>query len=351
MNAVAVALGAERVAIPVLALVVSAVLFAGFVWLAGADPGGVYSALYRGAFGTWFSWQNTLTRAAPLMLTALCTALPARAGLLIIGGEGAVVVGGLLATAAGLAIINAPSWLVLGTMFLVGALAGGGWIAIAGLLSHWRGVNETISSLLLNYLAISLLLHMVGGPMRDPASLNKPSTAAIGAANRLGDIPGTDIHWGLALGAVACLLSWFLYRHTTFGFACAVSGGNQHTARAMGLGVGKLLLLSCVLGGAAAGLAGTVEVVAVHGRANESLVAGYGYGGILVAFLARHNPLAIIPVAVLIGGIEAAGGLIQRRFDLPDATVLVLQGLVFLVLLSSETLQGRLAGLVPGRRA
>lgn len=356
MSAVAPATGpvlrraAERIGVPVAALVISGLLFAVFVALAGADPWGVYEALYRGGFGTWFSWQNTLTRAAPLMLAALATALPARAGLLIIGGEGAVIIGGLAAAAAALAVQGAAVPVVQLVMFAAGALAGGAWIAVAGLLRLYRGVNETISSLLMNYLAISLLLHMVGGPMKDPASLNKPSTAHIGRDVMVGELPGADVHWGFAAGVAVCVMTWLLYRYTTFGFAASVTGGNNRTARAMGLSVGRLLLVTVFIGGAAAGLAGTFEVAAVHGRANESLVAGYGYTGILVAFLARHNPLAIIPVAIFIGGIEAAGGLIQRGFGLPDATVLVLQGTVFLVLLVSETVQGRIGDLIPWRR-
>jgi len=331
-----------QIATPLGALLASAVLFGVFVALAGADPLAVYYTLYRGAFGTWFSWQNSLTRAAPLLLAALCTALPARVGLLVIGGEGAVVIGGLTAAAAGLAVMDAAPWVVQLTMILVGMLGGGLWVGIVGAMRFFRGVNETISSLLMNYLAISLMLYMVGGPMRDPESLNKPATHSIGSANEVGNMPGVDIHWGFAAGVIACLVLWFLYRHTTFGFSVSVTGGSEHAARAMGLSVGGVILVSCFLGGAGAGLAGAYEVLAVHGRADSSLIAGYGYTGILVAFLARHNPLAIIPVAILIGGMEAAGGLIQRGFDLPDATVNVLQGIVFLMLLMSEAFQGRL---------
>jgi simple sugar transport system permease protein len=116
---------------------------------------------------------------------------------------------------------------------------------------------------------------------------------------------------------------------------------------AQGLPVGRLILLSTILAGAFAGLAGFFEVAAIHGKANASLIAGYGFTGILVSFLARHNPLAIVPVAILLGGIDAAGGLVQRRMDLPDATVLVLQGLMFLVLLVSETLYGRFPAFRP----
>ncbi|MGE3936723.1 MAG: ABC transporter permease, partial [Rhodospirillaceae bacterium] len=128
---------------------------------------------------------------------------------------------------------------------------------------------------------------------------------------------------------------------TTFGFAARMVGGNVRAARIAGLPVGRLVLLACALGGAMAGLAGMIEVAAVHGRANASLAVGYGYTGILVAFLARQNPLAVIPVAILLGGIGASGGLLQRRLDLPDATVLVLQGILFVTILASETLYGR----------
>ena len=132
-------------------------------------------------------------------------------------------------------------------------------------------------------------------------------------------------------------------KRTTFGFAARITGGNLRAAQAQGLPVGKLILIACAIAGAAAGLAGFFEIAAIHGKANASLVAGYGFTGILVSFLARHNPLVIIPVAIFLGGIAASGGLIQRRMDLPDATVLVLQGLIFVILLVSETLYGRFA--------
>jgi len=333
----------ERIAVPTLALLVSALLFGLLLAVyARVDPIEAFGLMYEGAFGTWFSWQNTLTRAAPLILAALCTALPARLGLVIIGNEGALVLGGLAAAAAGIAIANAPPLVVQLAMAAAGMAMGGAWIALAGGLRQWRGVNETISSLLLTYIAIALMNHFVEGPLRDPSSLNKPSSWPIGDANMIGTIPGTDVHWGLVFGVVACLLVYLFQRFTTWGFAMQVIGGNPKTARMMGLDVGRYVLLACGAGGAAAGLAGMVEVAAIHGRANASLAVGYGYSGILVSFLARHHPLAIVPVAVLLGGISASGGLLQRRLDLPDAAVVVLQGIIFVAILASETLYGRL---------
>jgi general nucleoside transport system permease protein len=332
---------AEYVVIPALALLAALILFGLFVTLYGKNPVDLYLYMYQGAFGTWFSWQNTLTRAAPLILTALCTALPAQLGMVIIGGEGALLMGALAATAAALALQGAPPMIVDVAMAIAGMVTGGAWITISGALRHFRGVNETISSLLLVYIALAILNYLVEGPMRDPTSLNKPSTREIGITNMIGSIPGTDVHWGFIFGLIAAVIAYVLIFHTVFGFAARVAGGNVRAAKIVGLGVGRLIVLTCMMAGAAAGLAGMVEIAAVQGRANANLAAGYGFTGILVSFLARHNPLAIIPVAILLGGINASGGLLQRRLGLPDASVLVLQGMIFVAVLMSETLYGR----------
>ncbi len=332
----------NALSLPLLALFISAVLFGVFVAFAGANPFDVYSLIYTGAFGSWFSWQNTLTRAAPLLLTALCVALPARLGLVIIGAEGALVLGGLAATVTGLALGDSPAVITLAAMAVAGMIVGGLWISLSAALKLFRGVNETISSLLLSYIALAIFNQLVEGPLRDPSSLNKPSTYSIAESSRLGTLFGSDVHWGFGFGVIFCLLAGVLMLHTTFGFAAKVAGGNLRAAQLVGLPFARLVLISCFLGGAAAGLAGMVEVAAIHGNANASLIAGYGTTGILVAFLARQNPFAVIPVAILFGGIAASGGLLQRRAELPDATVLVLQGIVFAVLLASESLSGRL---------
>jgi simple sugar transport system permease protein len=341
----------EAFAIPVAALIVAMVVFGVFIAVLGHNPLDVYGLIYKGAFASAFSWQNTMSRAAPLILTALCVALPAQAGLMVIGGEGALVLGGLVAAVIG-HLLGAtadalPPSVVKLAMAAGGMIAGGAWIALAGALRQYRGVNETISSLLLSYIGIALFNHFVEGVLRDPASLNKPSTTPIAPANMLGNLPGLDVHWGLGFGIVFCIVMYVLVRHTTHGFAIRIVGGNARAARLAGLSVNKLVLAACFLGGAAAGLAGMVEVAAVHGSANASLIAGYGYAGILVAFIARQNPLAIVPVAMLVGGISASGGMLQRRLDLPDATVLVLQGIAFLAILASEAFYGRLSIFQP----
>jgi len=327
------------IALPVLAITAALGVFGVLVAFAGVNPLEVWLLLFKGAFGDWFSWQNTLQRAAPLMLTALCVAIPARAGLVIIGGEGALVLGGLACAALPYAM---PLPNNLGGTVIVcvaGAIAGGLWVALAGWLRQYRGINETISSLLLAYIAIGLFKHFVEGVLRDPSSLNKPSTFALSEGMRIGGIGGSDVHWGFVLGAVACVALGLWMRWTASGFSVRVVGGNPRTAQLVGLPASRLILLACALGGACAGLAGAVEVAAVHTSANASLIAAYGYAGILVSFIARHHPIAIIPVAILFGGFGAAGSLLQRRLGLPDASVLVLQGIAFVLILASEALR------------
>jgi len=326
-------------ALPLLTLAAGLAGFSVFLLLTGHSPATFYALVWKAGFGTAFSWSNTLSRAAPLLLAALCVALPARLGLIVIGGEGAIVLGGVAAGGLGAVLTDGLTSLML--MGLTAALVGGAWIGAAGWLRHRRGVNETISSLLLAYIAIALMNHLVEGPLRDPASLNKPSTAPLGEAERIGTIPGLDVHWGLATGVLACLACWALLRFTTLGFAARIVGGNPRAAALQGLPVGALVIGSCALGGALAGLAGFFEVAAVQGSANASLAAGVGLTGILVSFLARHHPLGIVPVAILLAGFEASSGLVQRRMDLPDATMLVLQGFVFVAILVGETLRGR----------
>jgi general nucleoside transport system permease protein len=338
----------EYVAIPLLALAIAAALFALFLLAIGKSPVDFVSYVWRGGFGTAFSFQNTLQRSAPLILTALAVAIPARIGLIMIGGEGALVLGGFVAAAVAIPMIGAlPPSITLTIMVAFAMIVGAFWVGLAGFLGYARGVNETISSLLLTYIGIAIMNFFVEGALRDVSNPNKPSTKPLGDAYMIGKIPGTDVHWGFAVGILLCIVLYFLLERTTFGFAARVTGGNFRAALAQGLPVGRLIVACSAIAGGCAGLAGFFEVAAIQGRANASLAAGYGFTGILVSFLARHNPLVIPPVAILFGGIVAAGGLIQRRMGLPDATVQVLEGLIFVVLLTSETLYGRFSIFKP----
>ena len=299
--------------------------------------------------------QNTLQRSAPLILTALAVAMPARIGLVMIGGEGALVLGGFASAAIAIPLVAGASaagsrrWLV---MAVAGARSARVWVGIVGFLRHARGVNETISSLLLTYIGIAIMNFFVEGSLRDLTNPNKPSTMPIGDAYMVGKIPGTDVHWGLAVGIVlAIVLHVLLVAHDL-----RLCGARQRRQCARRAGAG------------AAGRQADRHLLhdrrrlrrprRASSRSRRSRAAPMPRSSPATAspaswspFLARHNPLAIIPVAIMFGGIVASGGLIQRRMDLPDATVLVLQGLTFVVLLVSETLYGRFKIFqVQGRR-
>jgi simple sugar transport system permease protein len=331
----------QSILVPLGAIASGMLVFGVFVAMLGVNPFEVYGSIWKAAYGSWYSWQNTLVRASPLLLCGLCTSMPARAGIIVIGNEGALVAGGLGAIGAGLSTASSPPLVSLACMALAAMLSGGVWIAMSVALQHYRGVSAVISGLLLNYLAIALMNQLIEGPMRDPSSLNTPATYPLSADHRLGFFSGTHVHVGLLFGLVACLIAWFLVDWTTFGFALKVSGGNVRAARLVGLPVGRLVVMAGFLGGACAGLAGMIEVAAVHGRANESLNAGYGYTGVLVAFLSRQSAVGIIVVSLLVGGLLASSGMLQRAHELPDAAITVLQGILFLFILLSDTVYSR----------
>jgi ABC-type uncharacterized transport system permease subunit len=322
--------------VPLGSILVGLLAFGVFVALIGRNPLEVYATIVEGGFASGFAWQNTLLRAAPIILTGLAVAIPAQAGLVVIGGEGALALGALAAAAVAVPLVPGMGDGALVAGALAGMLVGGAWFALIGVFRARRGLNETISSLLLSYIAIAVFNHIVEGALRDPASLNKPSTLPLPAEAMIGPIPLLEVHWGLVVGVVACVIAQVALSRGTGGFALRVAGGNPRAALLVGLPVGGLIVAACAFGGLAVGLAGAIEVMAVHGSANASVLAGYGTTGILVSFMARHQPLAIVPVAIMMGGISAAGSLLQRRLDLPDATTMVLQGLLFVAILAGD---------------
>ena len=332
----------EGLVIPLIGLAGGFACFSVFLLLLDKSPVDFIALVWKAGFSTLFSLQNTFSRVTPLLFAALCVALPARLGLVVIGGEGAIVLGGLAAGVTALSVASLPAMAGLVLMAAAAMLVAGIWMGLVGMLRVRRGVNETIASLLMAYIAIALFNHLVESVFRDPASLNKPSTAPVPEHLRIGDMPFIETHWGLLFAIAACVFCWVLIERTRIGFAARVAGDNIRAAQVQGLPVGALVIGFTALGGAFAGLAGFFEVSAVYGSANGSLIAGTGYAGILVAFLARHNPLAIIPVAIFLASFEASSGLIQRRMDLPDATIMVFQGMVFVAVLFSESLSGRL---------
>lgn len=214
---------AEGLLIPLAALFVGTLIFSGFLVLVGKSPLTFFALVWQAGFSSAFSWENTLSRVTPIIFAALCVALPARLGLVVIGGEGGIVLGGLAAGVTATVVAGWPAAIAMPVMAASAALLGGLWIGAVGALRIGRGVNETIASLLMAYIAIALFNHLVEGPFRDPASLNKPSTAPLTDALRVGDMPMIGAHWGVLFGIVLCLLCWVLMERTTLGFAARIA--------------------------------------------------------------------------------------------------------------------------------
>ncbi|MBF2735577.1 MAG: ABC transporter permease [Betaproteobacteria bacterium AqS2] len=333
------------------AIAAAASLLALLGWLLVAAVTGLpafasLGVLLRGSFGSGFALRQTFEAATPLLLTGLAVALPARAGLLVIGAEGAFVISAL---AAAVAAAWLDGWAALPLLLGAGVLAGAAWLGICGWLKSARGVHEAVSSLLLAYVAVALVSHLVEGVLRDPASFDRPTTAPISVDAQLGSWEG--LHAGLPLGLLACLLAYAAVSHSRWGFGLRLAGANPAAARFAGIDVGRLTIAMCVLSGALAGLAGALQVGAVAHSAGPALALGYGYAGILVAMIARGDMRAVIAAAVLVGALEAGGGALQRELGAPAASAKMMEGLLFIAIVVCGCARGPLARWLLAREA
>jgi ABC-type uncharacterized transport system permease subunit len=322
----------------VVAVFAAFVAVAVFLLILGRDPFQTYIGIFSGAFGNRFAITETLVAATPVMLCALGVAVAAWVGLLSVGAEGQLYLGAVGATYVALSLPHAPTWQVLPLMFLASCMCGALWSGIPGLLRAKFSVNETIISLLLNYVAILLVEYLVHGPWQDPTSYSWPQTAAFSSSAALPRWSGTRLHLGLCFGLALAILFSAINSRTRTGFMMRVIGANPKAASYAHYRVSRYLLLAMLVSGAVAALAGFAQVSAIEGRLRTGLSPGYGYTGFLVAWLARHNPLAIILVSVLMGGLLSGGDSLQLTQKLPSATVNILQGFIFFFLLCSDYL-------------
>jgi simple sugar transport system permease protein len=302
---------------------------AGVLALLGYAPARALAALGAGAVGSEAAWTATLLKASPLLYTGLAVALCFRCGVWNIGAEGQLLVGALAATAVATRVLaGMPPAVLLPAVALSGALAGAGWGAIAGLLRARRGVSEVISTILLNFVAIQLLALAVQGPLQEAAGAY-PQSDALPAAGRL---PAWGrIHAGVAVALLAAVAArWLLFRSAP-GFRMRAVGLSPRAARFAGISPERYAVLTLLLAGGLAGLAGAIEVAGVTGRLYQGLSAGTGYTAIAVALLARLQPLAVIPSALFFGALEAGAGAMQREAGVPAVVTQVVQGIAILL--------------------
>ncbi|MCC6456996.1 MAG: ABC transporter permease [Caldilineaceae bacterium] len=325
-----------------LAAVIGALLVGALLlWLLGKSPVEGYSAMIQGALGSVGGIAQTLTKATPLLLVGIGICIAFRGGVINIGGEGQILVGALAATALAVALPTWPGWLLLPITLLVGALAGAFWGGIAGVLKARLNVNEILSTVMLNQIALQAMNFLLRGPMLDPeqvaAGTNIPQSAALPEQVWLARlIPRSQLHSGLILAIVLAVVVYLLLWRTTIGYRTRAVGLNADAARYAGIPVRGYLALSMILSGAFAGLAGAVEVTGVHHRMLEGLSGGYGFSGIVAALFGKLHPLGAIPAAFLFGSLLVGADRMQRAIQVPNALIIALQGLVVLFVVASD---------------
>ncbi len=330
-----------------LPLLVSAALV---LW-AGAPVGPTWGLLLKGGFGSVFAFSETLTRAVPLMLTGLAVAVAFQARLFNIGAEGqlymgalaAVAVGGMKGGLSGGSGLDLPLLLLFPLMMAAAALAGGLLLLGPALLKQRLGVDEVVTTLLLNFIVALLISAMLDGPMKDPAAMGWPQSVALKPELELARLwPQTRVHSGLLLAGVLAALLWLLLRRTVTGFHIRAVGANSQAAAFAGVPVRRTVVLVALLSGALAGLAGAVEVAGRTAYLTLDMSPGYGYTGIVIAMLAGLHPAGVVAASIFVAGVLVGADSMSRAAGVPSylADVIVATSLLS-VLVAGWWLQRR----------
>jgi simple sugar transport system permease protein len=322
--------------VPLASFFISLLLAAILLAIFKANPFVTFAAMFKGAFGSWPNFTETLVKAIPLMLTGLGVLIAFRLKFWNIGAEGQLTLGGI--AAAWVALFWSPflaPWMVLPVAILVGMLAGALWAGIPALLKVRLKVDEVLTTLMLNYVAILFAEHLYYGPWRDPKGFGFPGTPQFPDFAWLPRIAGRA-HLGLVFALVLAFVLWFILNRTRWGFELEVIGNNPSVAQTQGIKIAKNIMIALLLAGALAGLAGVCEVTGISRRLQQGLSIGYGYTAIIVAWLAQLNPIAAIIVALLIAALLVGGDQVQMMMGLPAAMGLVLQGMLLFPMLAGS---------------
>ncbi|MBM4315396.1 MAG: ABC transporter permease, partial [Deltaproteobacteria bacterium] len=282
-------------------------VFALVLLVFGQNPLRAYADIFKATLGTPYGFSEVLVKMIPLVLTALAVAIPSRIWLINVGGEGQLFIGALFATWGAINFNDLSAWLLLPLISILGFLGGGLWALISGFMRAKGWASETISTLLMNYVAILLVSFFVFGPWKDPESANYPQSAPFPDAAILPFFFGSRVHLGAVLAIVGLLLFYFVMSRTRWGLEMRAMGINQEAARRSGISTYRYILLLMFIGGGMAGLAGMGEVSAIHGQLRPSLSPGLGYTGFLISWITMGSPLGIVAAAFLISIITAGG--------------------------------------------
>lgn len=325
-----------RLFLPLGGLLVAFVLTALLVLASGASPFSVFWLVAKGAAGSGFAALETLTRATPLIFTGLCAAVAFRARLWNIGGEAQLYMGAVMTAALGTGLLPWPPALLIPALMICAVLAGALLLLIPTLLKTRFGVDEVVTTLLLNFIILLLVSLLLEGPLKDPMGLGWPQSKKIIADAQLPRIiTGKRLHWGFVI-AIACAIAvWFIDRKTTLGFEMRAVGHSPRAARFAGMPVTGVLLKTALLSGGLAGLAGFSEVAGLKGNLTLDLSPGFGYSGIVVAMLAMLHPLGVIAAAIFVAGVFVGADAMSRSAGVPSYIAQVMVALSLLAMVAA----------------
>lgn len=335
---------------PVFATIAALLVGAIFLLLLGANPITAYSALLEGAFGSFNAFAETLVKSIPLLLIGLGTCIAYRGSVTNIGGEGQMIVGALLSTWIGLSFTNLPGWLMIIIAMLAGSLGGAIWGGLPGLLKAYFNVNEILSTVMMNAIAVQIMNYMLRGPLIDPvqaeAASQIPQTARLEVAYRLPRLAPTRLHIGLLIAILLAVAVYILLWRTTLGYRIRAVGQNQAASKYGGIDVKKHIVLALLLSGAFAGLAGMMQVYGVNYRmitdgSSTGFTGNAGFNGIVAALFGQLHPIITIPASILFGGLLVGANAMQRVVQVPSALITGLNGLVVVFVVSSEYFRKR----------
>ncbi|MGQ9599350.1 MAG: ABC transporter permease [Anaerolineae bacterium] len=329
--------------VPIISIVLALVMGGILLLVAGADPIQTYRAMFDGAFGTSYARSETMVKAIPLMLTGLAVSIAFRMRFWNIGAEGQLVMGAIATAWVPLFLLQ-DSDLSAGTLLLImGVLAfitGAVWGLIPASLKAFLQVNEIITTLMLNYVAILLLDYLYTGPWKDKKGYGFPGTASfkeIAALPRLPEwLNAGRVHIGLIIALVTALLIWLLLLRTKWGYEIRVSGENPQAARYAGINLARNFLLVMIISGGLAGLAGYGQVAGIAFRLQKGIAVGDGFTAIIIAWLAKLHPLGVLLVAILMAGLSTGGDQITITMGLPAAMARVVQGAILFFVLGGD---------------
>jgi simple sugar transport system permease protein len=331
--------------LPVIATLAALLVGAIMLLFLKVNPIEAYRALWDGAFGTSNAFAETLVKATPLLLVGLGICISFRGDVINIGGEGQMIVGALLATWIGLTFTNLPGWFVITLAMLGGFIGGAIWGGIPGLLKAYFRVNEILSTVMMNAIAVQLMNFLLRGAMIDPAMAQRaskiPETARLLEQFHLPRLSPTRLHLGVLIAVILAILVYILLWRTTWGYRIRAVGQNPHASRYAGIKVQRYVVLALLLSGAFAGLAGATQVYGVNYRMiTDGSAAGFtgsaGFNGIVAALFGQLHPIWSIPASILFGALLVGANSMQRVVQIPSAFVTALNGLVVVFVVSSE---------------